>query len=180
MDGVALCRGRSVVRRRTELLPSFCPKATSFNILARSFCSFPVLLPSLFSLPTLLTILFPSTQYLKPATRWNFNTISFGSRWQTHLSLFLSLSFPYSLSFRATSPSQSLLYCLLKTIYNLNPPWSIGGKCSLFPANGTRANRIASYSRRTLIICWSISAAFVEFGNYPIMFLGDEGCLNWG
>lgn len=131
MDGVALCRGRSVVRRRTELLPSFCPKATSFNILARSFCSFPVLLPSL-SLPTLLTILFPSTQYLKPATRWNFNTISFGSRWQTHLSL--SLSFPYSLSFRATSPSQSLLYCLLKTIYNLNPPWSIGGKLFFVPS----------------------------------------------
>ena len=97
MDGVALCRGgRSVVQRRTELLPSFCPKATSFNILARSFCSFPVLLPSL-SLPTLLTILFPSTQYLKPATRWNFNTISFGSRWQTHLSLSLSLSLSPSL-----------------------------------------------------------------------------------
>lgn len=58
MDGVALCRGRSVVRRRTELLPSFCPKATSFNILARSSCShpsspFPRFLPSFFPLPSI-------------------------------------------------------------------------------------------------------------------------------
>lgn len=126
---------------------------------------FPRFLPSFFPLPSI-------SSPLRGETLIQFHL--------ARADKLTSLSFPYSLSFRATSPSQSLLYCLLKTIYNLNPPWSIGGKCSLFPANGTRANRIASYSRRTLIICWSISAAFVEFGNYPIMFLGDEGCLNWG
>ena len=135
---------------------------------------FPRFLPSFFPLPSI-------SSPLRGETLIQFHLARADKLTSLSLFLFLSLppSFPYSLSFRATSPSQSLLYCLLKTIYNLNPPWSIGGKCSLFPANGTRANRIAGYSRRTLIICWSISVAFVEFGNYPIMFLEDEGCSNW-
>lgn len=159
--------------KRTELLPSFCPKATSFNILARVVLLVgrvaSILLSLSLSLLLLLTIPFLPFPLLvwSFATRWNFNTISFGSRWQTLP--------PTHFSSRATS----LRSCFFtasrrRTIYNLNPRRSIEENVLCSPVDGTQAGRkVSRYSERTLIICCSISAAFVEFGNYV-------GKFGWG
>ena len=117
-----------------------------------SFCSLLVLLPPSSSycraaLPS-PNLPFPPPFHFSSrsiATRWNFNTISFGSRWQTH-SLSLSLTHTHTHTHTLfSSRATSLRSCFFtasrrRTIYNLNPPRSESRKMFFVPlAGGTRA-----------------------------------------